>query len=68
MSLPFIPRSTIYDAIEMHSQKVKTSSTTDYVSPLVSGNNEMLSTAKSKQYIKANTMELQGNPAYAATD
>ena len=61
-------RSPVYDAVEIHSQKVKTSSTTDYEYPLVSGSNEMPSTAKSKQDIKADTVELQDNPAYAATN
>ena len=40
----------------------------NYEYPLVSGSNEMLSTAKSKQDIKADTVELQDNPAYVATN
>ena len=64
----FLYRSNVYDAVEMHSQKVKTSSTTDYEYPLVSSSSKMPSTAKSSQDVKADTVELQENPAYVATN
>ena len=56
------------DAVEMHSQKVKTSSTTDYDYPLVSSSSKMPSTAKSSQDIKADAVKLQDNPSYVATN
>ena len=52
----------------MHSQKVKTSSPTNFEYPLVSGSNEMPPIDTSKQDIKADTVKLQDNPAYAATN
>ena len=68
LSQPFMHRSHVYDAAEMHSQKVKTSSTSNFELSLVSGSNEMSSTATSKQDIKVDTIKLQDNPAYAATN
>ena len=64
----FLYRSHVYDAVEMHSQKVKTSSTTDYEYPLVSSSSKMPSTAKSSQDVKADAVKLQENPSYAATN
>ena len=64
----FLYRSHVYDAVEMYQQKVKTSSTTDYKYPLVSSSSKMPSTAKSSQDVKAETIELQENPSYAATN
>ena len=62
-------RSHVYDAVELHSQKVKTSTTTDYDYALVSSSSKMAPSAiKSKQDIKADTIELQENPSYAATN
>ena len=53
----------------MQSQKVKTSTTTDYDYALVSSSSKMAPSAiKSKQDIKADTVELQENPSYAATN
>ena len=52
----------------MHSQKVKTSSTTDYEYPSVSSSSKMPSTAKSSQDIKADAVKLQENPSYVATN
>ena len=61
-------RSHVYDAVELHSQ-IKTSTTTDYDYALVSSNSKMAPSAiKSKQDIKADTIELQENPSYAATN
>ena len=68
LSQPFMHRSHVYDAVEMHSQKVKASSTSNFEFSLVSGSNEMPSTATSKQDIKVDTIKLQDNPAYAATN
>ena len=65
-SCSLLYRSHIYDAVELHSQKVKTSSTTYYEYPLVSSSSEMPSTAKSSQDVKADTVELQDNPSYVA--
>ena len=64
----FLYRSHVYDAVEMHSQKVKTSTTTDYEYELVSSSSKIPSMVKSKQDIKADTVELQENPAYVATN
>ena len=64
----FLYRSHVYDAVEMHSQKVKISSTTDYEYPLVSSSGKMPSTAKSSQDIKADAVKLQENPSYVATN
>ena len=61
-------RSPVYDAVELQSQKVKTSTTTDSEYALVSSSSKITSTAKSKQDIKADTIELQDNPAYVATN
>ena len=61
-------RSHVYDAVELQSQKVKTSTTTDSEYALVSSSSKMPSTTKSNQDIKADTVELQDNPAYVATN
>ena len=61
-------RSHVYDAVEMHSQKVKTSSTTDYEYALMSSSSKMPSTAKSNWDIKADAVKLQENLSCAATN
>ena len=61
-------RSHVYDAVELQSQKVKTSTTTDYEYALVSSSSKITSTTKFSQDIKADTIELQDNPAYVATN
>ena len=61
-------RSHVYNAVELQSQKVKTSTTTDSEYALVSSNSKITSTTKSNQDIKADTIELQENPAYVATN
>ena len=60
-------RAHIYDAVELQSQKVKTSTTTDYEYELVSSSSKIPSTTKFGQDIKADTIESQDNPAYVAT-
>ena len=62
----FLYRSHVYDTVEMDSQKVKTSTTTDHEYPLVSSSSKMPPTANSD--IKADAVKLQENPAYAATN
>ena len=47
---------------------MKTSSTPDYEFPSVSSSGKELLTSKSKQDIKANTVELQENPSYVPTE
>ena len=64
----FLYRSHVYDAVEMHSQKVKTSSTTDYEYPLVSSSSMMQSTIITNPDIKADAVKLQDNPSYVATN
>ena len=56
-------RANIYDAIEMRSQNAKVSSSPDYT--YIS--NEITST-RSEQDMKADSVKLQENPAYAATN
>ena len=62
-----IYRSHIYDAVELRSQKVKTSSTTDYEYPLVCSGSTMASPTNS-QDIRADKVKLRDNPSYAATN
>ena len=61
-------RSHVYDAVELQSQKVKTSTTTDCEYELVDSSSKIPSTTKSSQDIKADTIESQENPAYVATN
>ena len=61
-------RSHVYDAVELHLQKVKTSTTTDYEYALVSSSSKIPSTTIFSQDIKADTIELQDDPAYVATN
>ena len=61
-------RSHVYDSVEMHSQKIKISSTTDSEYPLVSSSSKTPSTAKSSQDVKADAVKLQDNPSYVATN
>ena len=60
-------RTHIYDAVELRSQNNKTSSTPDYELPPVSSSSKKPSTTRSKQDIKADTVELQENPSYVAS-
>ena len=53
-------QSHVHEAVELHSCKVKKCSTSEF--PLVS------SSTKSSQDTKANTVELQDNPAYVVTN
>ena len=55
--------SNVYDAVELHSHKLKKSSTSEC--PLVSSNSKISSTTIS-QDIKANTVNVQENPCYAS--
>ena len=57
----------VYDAVELHSQKIKSSSL-DYEIPPLSTSGKIPSAAKLKQDVKADTIELQENPSYQATD
>ena len=61
-------RSHVYDAVELQSQKVKTSTTTDCEYELVDSSSKITSTTKSSQDIKADTIESQENPTYVATN
>ena len=60
--------SHVYDAVELQSQKVKTSTTTDYEYELVDSSSKILSTTKFSQDVKAGTKESQENPAYVVTN
>ena len=53
----------IYDAVEMRSQHTKVSSSPDY--PTI---NSKKTSSRSEQDVKADTVKLQENPAYAATN
>ena len=66
ISRSFIFRAHIYDAVELHKQSIKKSSTPDYETPEGSSG-KMPSANRSKQDIKANTVKLQENPSYVAT-
>ena len=58
----------IYDnEMELHVKNIKTSSP-DYETPSVSSSGKVLSTTRHKQDIKADTVKLQENPAYKATN
>ena len=61
-------RSHVYDAVELQSQKVKTSTTTEYEYALVNSSSKIPSTTKFSQDIKADTIKLQDDPAYVATN
>ena len=61
-------RAHIYDAVELQQQNVKTSSIDDYEVPSVSSGGKISSTTRSKQDTKADTVSLQENPSYVATN
>ena len=57
-------RAHIYDAVELQQQNIKTSSLGDYEVPSVSSSGKISSTTRSKQ----DTVALQENPSYVATN
>ena len=63
----FIFRAHIYDAVELQ-QNIKSSTICDYEAPSVGSSSKISSTRRSKQDIKADTVALQENPSYVATD
>ena len=63
----FIFRAHTYDAVELHKQSIKMSSFPDYEIPEGSSG-KIPSTNRSKQDIKADTVKLQENPSYVATN
>ena len=63
----FYIRAHIYDAVELQQQNIKTS-IDDYEVPSVSSGGKTSSTTTSKQDTKADTVALQENPSYVATN
>ena len=61
-------RAHIYDAVELQQQNIKTSSISDYEVPSVSSGGKTSSTTRSKQDTKADSVTLQENPSYVATN
>ena len=61
-------RAHIYDAVELQQQNIKTSSLGDYEVPSVSSSGKTSSTTRSKQDTKADSVTLQENPSYVATN
>ena len=61
-------RSHIYDAVELQQQNIKSSAICDYEVPSVGSSGKISSTTRSKQDIKADTVALQENPSYVATN
>ena len=64
----FYIRANIYDAVGLYQQNIKTSSIDDYEVPSVSSSGKISSTTTSKQDTKADTVALQENPSYVATN
>ena len=62
-------RAHIYEAVELQQQHIKSSAICDYEVPSVgSSSGKISSTTRSKQDIKADTVALQENPSYVATN
>ena len=59
----YIYSTHIYDAVEMQSQHTKVSSGPDYTTI-----SSKKTSTRSEQDMKADTVKLQENPAYAATN